>query len=126
MILLDQLRLMQTTITSSKRDLRDGLIGKVDMTRVGQFARFSGQSTVRAQQLVQRLAALEKRVQAAQQRLIEAAKARKAIERLRELHHQRWQQAQDRREAAMLDEMGVGAFAFRLMTEPVSPSGDAA
>ena len=96
------------------------------MTLVCQFARFSGQSPVRAQQLVQRLAPLEKRVQAAQQRLIEAAKARKAIERLRELHHQRWQQEQDRREAAMLDEMGVGAFAFRLMTEPVSPSGDAA
>ncbi|MEX2213101.1 MAG: flagellar export protein FliJ [Phycisphaeraceae bacterium] len=127
MILLDQLRQMQTTIVTSKRDLRDGLIGQVDMDRVGNFARFSGQTTARAHQLVTRIAALEKQVESSRARLIDAAKARKAIERLRELQFQKWKQQQDRRESAMLDEIGVGAFAFHLMTQPPSPtSGDAA
>ena len=115
MILLDQLRSMQTTIIQSKTDLRTGLTGTVDMTRVAQFARFSGQATARAQAIVAKLATVERQAEQARLQLVEATQARKAIERLREKQHRKWKTEQDRREAAMLDEIGVGQYAFRLV-----------
>lgn len=115
MILLDQLRLMQSNIVQSKADLRDGLVGDVDMVRVAQFARYSGQTTVRAQAIVTRLATIERQAEMARQQLLESTQARKAIERLREKQYSKWKTEQDRREAALLDEMGVGQYAFRMV-----------
>jgi len=62
MILHDQIREMQDTIRDSKRSMADGLVGKVDLTRVGQFARYSGHAAQRARQIVVKLAGLEKQV----------------------------------------------------------------
>lgn len=115
MILLDQLRSMQSTITQSKTDLRTGLIGEVDMNRVSQFARFSGQATARAHAIVAKLATIERQAEHARLHLVEATQARKAIERLREKQFRKWKTEQDRREAAMLDDIGVGQYAFRLV-----------
>ncbi len=117
MILMDQLRQMQSTITQSKLDLRTGLIGAVNMDAVSQFARFSAQTTVRARALVAKLAGVERQAEAARGKLLAATKARKAIERLRERKFRQWKLEQSRREGAMLDEIGVGRFAFRLATE---------
>ncbi len=119
MILLDQLRAMQTTITQSKGDLKQGLVGKVDMGSVAQFARFSGQATARAHQIVAKLAVIERQAESARVQLVEAMRDRKAIERLREKQLRKWKTEQDRREAAMLDEIGVGQFAFRMMGNAV-------
>lgn len=115
MILLDQLRAMQSTITQSKTDLRDGLVGTVDMDRVSHFARYTGQTAIRAQAIVTKLASIERQANTARNHLIAATQARKAIERLREKQHRKWKTEQDRREAAMLDEIGVGQYAFRLV-----------
>ncbi|NJN51387.1 MAG: hypothetical protein HC809_05995, partial [Gammaproteobacteria bacterium] len=52
MILLDQLRSIQSTITCSKGDLRQSLTGTVDLVQVSQFARFSAQATGRAHAIV--------------------------------------------------------------------------
>jgi len=82
MILLDQLRSMNTTLTTSRRDLTDGLVGKVDMDRVARFARFSGQVNVRASALVQSLAGVEKQVESVRLKLVETTRARQAIEML--------------------------------------------
>jgi len=84
MILHHQLRQMQESIGQSKRDLGGGLLGKVDMDQVALFARFSGQATQRAQQSVVKLAELEKQVEASRGRLLEAVRARKALELLRD------------------------------------------
>ncbi len=120
MILLDQLRQMQTTITQSKSDLRSGLVGDVDVNAVAQFARFSAQTTVRARALVTRLAGMERQAEASRGRLIVATKARKALERLRERQFRKWRQEQLRRESAILDEIGVGRFAFNLASDKES------
>lgn len=116
MILLDQLRQMQSTITDSKRDLRDGLVGKVDMDRVAHFARYSGQTTARAHAIVAKLATIERQAEAHRQQLVQATQDRKAIERLREKQFRKWKLEQERREAAMLDEIGVGQYAHRMMS----------
>lgn len=117
MILMDQLRMMQTTISQSKLDLRSGLVGTVNVDAVAQFARFSSQTTVRARALVTKLAGVERQAEASRGKLVAATKARKALERLRERQLRKWKQEQLRRESAMLDEVGVGRYAFRLAND---------
>lgn len=117
MILHNQLRSMNETMTTARGDLTDGLVGQVDMDRVARFARYSGQVNVRAQALVQSLAGVERHVDIARSKLIEATRQRQAIEKLREKQFKQWKLERDRREAAELDDIGVGQYAHRMMAE---------
>lgn len=117
MIFHNQLRSMNQTLTASRGELTDGLQGRVDMDSVARFARYSGQVNIRAQTLVRSLAGVEKQVESARKKLIEATRQRQAIEKLRDKHHKEWKLLRDRREAAELDEIGVGQFAHRMMAE---------
>jgi len=107
MIMMDQLRQMQQTISGSKQDLAGSLVGKVDLQAVSGFARFSGQTTQRAHGLVRKLAELEQQVQAARQRLIEASRERRAIEKLKQNRYEQWKREHERREAAVMDELAM-------------------
>jgi len=115
MILENQLRHMQQTIRDSKQQLTGGLRGQVDLPQVSQFARYSGQVTQRAHGMVVKLAGLEKQIAGARERLIEATRARRALELLRDKQFRHWQREQDRREAARLDEIAVQAYARNVM-----------
>jgi flagellar FliJ protein len=115
MILLDQLRLMQQTIRDSKLELGDALVGKVNLQRIAQFAQYSGQTAIRAQQIVQRLVGVEQEIDAARARLLEATRDRKALELLKDQRRRAWLREQNRREAAELDEIAVQRHARRLM-----------
>jgi flagellar protein FliJ len=115
MILHDQIREMQDTIRDSKRSMADGLIGKVDLTRVGQFARYSGHAAQRARQIVVKLAGLEKQVELARAELLDATKQRKALELLRDKDHAKWRYEQDRKETNELDELATSRYARRMM-----------
>lgn len=117
MILTDQLRGMQTQITDSKRDLGDALVGKIDLSRVGEFTRYNADSTVRGRQLVKRLAELETQVQAARQQLLGATQQRKALDLLRERDLKQWKIEQDRRETAELDELASQAYTRELFAK---------
>ena len=90
MIFQDQLRQIQNTITDSKEALSDTLVGKIDMSRVGDFARFSGQTTVRAHQIVRGLAQLESEIVNSRAVLQEAMRERKAIELLKDKQESQW------------------------------------
>ncbi len=115
MILHDQIRDMQDTIRDSKRSMADGLVGTVDLTRVGQFARYSGHAAQRARQIVVKLASLEKQVEEARQALLDASKQRKALELLRDKHEAQWRYEQNRRETNELDELATTRYARRVM-----------
>ena len=119
MILRDQLRQMQQTITQSKQDLTEGLTGTVDLAGVSGFARYSGQVTQRAHAFVTRLAVVEKQIDTARATLLEATHGRRAIELLRDKRRRLWQQQQDRREAAQLDEIAVQRHACYTALEAV-------
>ena len=114
MILLAQLRQMQQTITDSKQALGHSLVGKVDLNQTAQFARYSGQVSVRAHAFVAKLATLERQIQKAQQEFNQAVRARKVLERLRERRYQLWLAQEHRREAAELDELATQRYARRL------------
>lgn len=117
MIFHNQLRSIQTGLSDSKRQLSDGLVGQVDMTRVSQFARFSGQSQVRAQTIVRQLATLETRITEAQKQLVEAMRQRKALDLLRDKQYQAWKRTQLRREASRLDDLATQAYTRQVVME---------
>ena len=104
MILMDQLRGMQQTITDSKHDLGRSLVGRVDLSAVGRFAQYSGQVELRARQIVRELAGIEQQVQQQQAKLAEAVKARRALELLKDRRLTAWRQRQERLETAREDE----------------------
>lgn len=117
MILRDQLRLMQQTISQSKRQLSGGLSGQVDVKQVLQFAHYSDQVTLRAHRFVVRLSGVEKQIDAARKKLIEATRARKALEILRDRRYQQWRKEMRRREEAQLDELAVQRHGYRIAQE---------
>lgn len=115
MILQEQLRAMQQTIRQSKRQLGAGLIGRVDLAAISQFAGFSGHTAMRARQIVARLAEIDKQVHAARQSLLDAARQRKALELLRDRQHDAWRRERQRREDAELDDLANLRYAHTLM-----------
>ena len=117
MIFHNELSRMQKTITESKRQLGDTLIGKVNVDRVGQFARYSGQVEVRGRQLIMRLAQLEKRIVGAREKLLEAVRQRKALEQLRDKDHLAWRRELERREIAELDDLTTQRYAHAMISE---------
>ena len=110
MILQSQLTSMQRTIGDSKRNLADGLVATVDLHRVSQFARYSGQETQRARQIVVRMSGLEKQIEQAREQLLDATGARRTMELLRDRHHEKWRTQQQRRETIAMDELALQQY----------------
>jgi flagellar FliJ protein len=106
----DQLRQMQQTVDQSKQQIREQLIGSVDLTQIGSVARYSAQVTFRGQQLVQQLATQDKEVQQARAQLAEATRQRKILEQLKERHYQQWLWQQRRNERRQQDELATKTF----------------
>ncbi len=118
MILMSQIQQMQSTIAQSKRDLSGSLVGKVDLPQVADFTRYASHVSQRAREIVQRLAAIEKEIEAARGKLIKATTDRKAMELLRDRQKREWEIDQARRETAQLDEIATQGF-MRQMAEAV-------
>jgi len=110
LILETQIRNHQSTISDDKQTMSSALVGQVNVDRIRQHAAHSGQVAVRLQQIAYRLLHLNRSIEEARKTLLEAVKQRKAVELLREKQFKRWKQAQDRREAAELDEIGTQIY----------------
>lgn len=117
LILRTQIRQMQEGIRQSKSSLGEALRGRVDMERVSQFARYSGQSAARAQMVVLELARVEDRVNQSREKLLAATRARQALELLRERRYAAWQQQRLRRETSELDEISIQRHGRRRLAE---------
>lgn len=115
-MLQQRLRGMQDTIITSKRQLGDGLVGRVDLDAVSGFARYSLQVAATARGMLGQLVQAEKQIEARRIELTKAMQARKALELLRDKQHRAWQAEQARREDAALDELAVQAYSRRLMS----------
>ena len=113
LIIESQLRSMQETITTDKRQMAGALTGTVEVRRIRQHAAHAGQVAVLARQMAARLMILTKQIELTRAKLLEAAKARKAIELLREKQFARWQREQDKKEAAVIDELATQSYARR-------------
>lgn len=110
-ILHDQLARMQQMVRESKQKLGQGLVGQVDVERIREVARYSGQVTGQAHQALRQLAEVERWLESARGELSEAMRQRKAMEMLREKQYQQWLVEQRRRETLELDELAVQRYA---------------
>jgi flagellar protein FliJ len=100
------IRECQGSIEGEQGELRAGL-------RAGNFTAVRRQSAVAmhhevaAQRAVLELAGVHQRLQIARAALLEAAKARRAVDLLRERHLEAWRSEHNRKEAAAVDEIAV-------------------
>ena len=113
MILETQLRSTQESIGEDKRHMSGALSGRVDVERVRAHAAYAGQAAMQARQIAVKLVALHRQAEQARAALLDAARGRKAVERLREKQHRRWAERLRRRETAELDEMATQGYGRR-------------
>lgn len=115
--LLGKIRSMEQTIRDQTRFLAtQKLTGTLDLTYITQGKVYVGNLNFRIIQTMQQLAGVRQRLNLAKAELLEAAKARKVIEKLKEKQYHRWQEEQARKEAAFMDEIGT-QLALRRMRE---------
>lgn len=111
------LRQMQQNLESSNEDVRQNrLIGRLDMNFITAHRRFLGAMQRQGMVMMQKIALARRTVEEARAELVEAAKGRKAIEKLREKQLERWRADQARKEGAEMDEIGT-QLAYRQLTE---------
>lgn len=114
----DQLRRQQQDFAANRQELRDALVGTVNAHALRLHAASAIQQMRLAQRSVLELAGTHKRLESARAALIEASRARRAIELLRERRFELWRASLDKAEADMLDELAVFAAAKRRLEQP--------
>ena len=115
-----ELRGMDEATKGVSQDLRDNrLTGTLDMAFLAAHRRYVLAMQRKALALAQRMAAQQQVVDAARARLAEAAKQRKIIEKLRERQHGRWKSEQSRKELEQLAEVNM-----QLALEPYFAADD--
>ena len=83
------------------------LVGRLDMQYIARQKRYVGNLHVQIILTMQRMAAVEKTLTTARAELLEAARSRKVIEKLREKQYARWLAEMERKQAALNDEIGT-------------------
>jgi len=103
-----ELRAMDRDVKESSADIRNNrLVGKLDLAYLAAHRRYAAAMQRKAMALAQQMIAVKTRLETARKALLEAAKQRKIIEKLRENRKTRWAQDLARRETAAMDEIGA-------------------
>jgi flagellar FliJ protein len=119
-----QLRAMDDEVRAVTDDLRQNrLIGRVDLNFLSAHRRFTMAMQKRALVLAEQMAPVKQAVVAARAALVEAAKQRKIMEKLREKRLADWQTEQSRLDLAASDEIAQ-QIGVRLIRAAVA-AGDA-
>jgi flagellar protein FliJ len=106
--LQDELRDLNDEVQGVNMQMRRGhLTGRLDMPLLTAHRRFLLGAQQRALSLMQRLNLVQRQLDEAQEALARAARDRKAIDKLREKHHERWRQRLGRRELTEQDELSM-------------------
>jgi flagellar FliJ protein len=115
-----ELRNLNQALQSNTQALRDGyLVGRLDMNFLAAHRRYTIAVQRKGQTIVQRLAALQKQTEFQQQALAEAAKRRKAIEKLKDRRQEQWRADLSRREMAELDDISNQMFFRGQVSDPL-------
>lgn len=100
----------QSTIRENKHELAESLRGRVDMSQLGMFARYSVHMAGRGMHVVRHIAAAQQEVDKAREELLHATQQVKALELLRDREHAQWKKQQKKKEDQQLDELAVQSF----------------
>ncbi len=113
-----ELRALNETVRTSTTDIRDHrLVGKLDMMFLAAHRRFMAATQKKGMELVQRMSLVQKQVDGAQKALAEAATNRKAMEKLKEKHFDRWTADLAQKEFLAADEMNTQMSYFAGITQ---------
>lgn len=113
----DDLRRRQGFIAEGKRELSERLTGRLDLGALRDHAGASLRMLREANRIVVELAGVHTRLEEARATLVEATRARRALELLRERRFDAWKRDLDKREDAALDEI-AGRPSARSETMP--------
>ena len=106
--LIRQIQEAQELIHQQNRTLaREKLVGPLDLQYIAHEKRFVGNLHVRIVLMMQKVAATEQSLKAARAELLEAAKARKVLEKLKDKQFRRWLEDLEKKDAANMDEIGT-------------------
>jgi flagellar FliJ protein len=104
----DQLKALNQTMQTANDDIRQNrLVGRLDIGFITAHRRFLMGMQRKAIELATAMAAVQKPVETARLVLVEAAKQRKVLEKLRETQEQRWKDELARKEMIAADEVGT-------------------
>jgi flagellar FliJ protein len=113
-----ELRAMDQTVQAANLDLKmNRLTGPLDMSFLAAHRRYLNSTQRKAMDLVRKMAQVQKRLEEARNALMEAAKQRKIVEKLREKQYERWRDDQARRELSAADEAATQFAYFNRLTE---------
>jgi flagellar FliJ protein len=108
--LKDQLAGLDQTVQQANAEMRDGrLVGRLDLTLLAAHRRFLAATQRQAVGLAQKMALVQRDIDAARLALLEAAKGRKTIEKLREKQFEQWRSEMLKKEDRQTDEVGTQA-----------------
>ena len=102
----EAIRRLNETVQSGHEGVRRHLMGNLDMGFLTAHRRFMGAMQRQVTELLQKAAQAKRRLEEARIKLSEAARRRKAIEKLRENQFARWRMEEARRETALNDQIG--------------------
>jgi flagellar protein FliJ len=103
-----QLSAMDESVKTTTDDLRQNrLMGRIDLGFLMAHRRYTLAMQRKALDLATKMAGVQQQMDEAKKACLEAAKRRKAIEKLRERHLERWQADMAHRERAETDEIGM-------------------
>ena len=114
---------MRDAVAKSNDEVRQHhLTGALDMSFLAANRRFLLAMQRQAMAIAQKIAAAQQQVGDARKAVAEAAMQRKIIEKLREKHHARWLEEQNRKELAEQDEIGM-QLSYRNFTDEEQAEG---
>jgi flagellar FliJ protein len=109
--LQDQLAALNQVMKDTSADVRDNrLTGRIDINFITAHRRYLLGVQRKAMTLVNEIANAQREAETARQNLVEAAKQKKVLEKLREKQEQRWKEDTARKEAIALDEVSTQMF----------------
>ena len=115
--LQEDLQNLQNQAQNATQDLRENrLVGTINLSFLSAHRRFIMSMGRQAAVLTQKITQAQKLVDEARLILAEAARNRKAIEKLKEKHYENWRTEQAKKESDALDEVGM-KLAFQNFTE---------
>ncbi|HEX8915642.1 MAG TPA: flagellar export protein FliJ [Humisphaera sp.] len=121
-----ELRAMDDEVKRATEDLRDNhLVGRISVDYLAAHRRFTMAMQRKALAHAERMSPVKAELEAARAALIEAAKQRKILEKLREKREADWKVAEARKDAAAMDEIGqqIGTRLARAAGEGDAGSG---
>lgn len=103
-----KLRELDESVRQATQEIRgQHLVGRLDLAYLAGHRRFIAATQRQAMSLAQKMALVQREIDAARKRLADAARERRIIEKLREREFTQWRAEMEKKESQENDEIGM-------------------